>query len=161
MCIHRCFNTKHQIVHTAITAQEKMKVTWRISRSSRTSRSFRSGLVATPSQLPVKALSLLRFTLALWLLVKLMTMWMSSTSWCNKLIPLYVIIWALCNDVHLCNHCIREFWSWHVHDSHSVCLLKPGVTDVIIYYILIRANINIIGYQSKTNNSNSNSHSDL
>jgi hypothetical protein len=26
-----------------------------------------------------------------------------------KLIPLYVIIWALCDDVQLCNRCVREF----------------------------------------------------
>jgi hypothetical protein len=55
-------------------------------------------------------------------------MWMSLTLWCNKLILFYVIIRALCDDVHLCNRCVREFWSWHVHSSHSVCLLKPGVT---------------------------------
>jgi hypothetical protein len=30
---------------------------------------------------------------------------------------------------HLCNHCVREFWSWHVHGSHSVCLPKPSVTQ--------------------------------
>jgi hypothetical protein len=22
-----------------------------------------------------------------------------------------------------------SFWFWHVHGSHSVCFLKPGVTD--------------------------------
>jgi hypothetical protein len=25
-----------------------------------------------------------------------------------------------------------SFWSWHVHDSHSVCLLKLGVTPILI-----------------------------
>jgi hypothetical protein len=59
-----------------------------------------------------------------------MTMWMYMTLWCNKLIPFYVIIRALCDDVHLCNRCVREFWSWHVHSSHSVYLPKPGVTHV-------------------------------
>jgi hypothetical protein len=58
-----------------------------------------------------------------------MTMWMSMTLWCNKLILFDVIIRALCDDVHLCNRCVREFWSCHVHSSHSVCLLKPGVTE--------------------------------
>jgi hypothetical protein len=57
-----------------------------------------------------------------------MTMWMSMTLWCNKLILFYVIVRALCDDVHLCNRCVREFWSWHVHGSHSVYLPKPGVT---------------------------------
>jgi hypothetical protein len=30
-------------------------------------------------------------------------MWMSLTLWCNKLILFYVVIQALCDDVHLCN----------------------------------------------------------
>jgi hypothetical protein len=71
--------------------------------------SFRSGLATNPHSAAYEGLILLCFTLSFWLPVKLMTMWMSSTSWCNKLIPLYVIIRALCNDVHLCNWCVREF----------------------------------------------------
>jgi hypothetical protein len=35
--------------------------------------------------------------------------------------------WALQMMSHLCSSYVCEFWSWHVHDSHSVCLLKPGV----------------------------------
>jgi hypothetical protein len=57
---------------------------------------------------------------------------MSMTLWCNKLILFYVIIRALCDDVHLCNRCVREFWSWHVHGSHSVYLPKPGVTLCVL-----------------------------
>jgi hypothetical protein len=38
-----------------------------------------------------------------------MTLWMFWTSWCNKVILLYAIIWALCDDVQLCNRCVREF----------------------------------------------------
>jgi hypothetical protein len=34
---------------------------------------------------------------------------MSLTSCYNKLILLYVIIRALCDDVHLCNRCVCEF----------------------------------------------------
>jgi hypothetical protein len=37
-----------------------------------------------------------------------MTMWMSRASLCNQIITLYVIIWALCDDVRLCNYCVRE-----------------------------------------------------
>jgi hypothetical protein len=49
----------------------------------------------------------LRFVFALWLLLK--TMWMSQTVWCNRLLfPFYVIIWALCDDIQLCNCCVRE-----------------------------------------------------
>jgi hypothetical protein len=35
-------------------------------------------------------------------------------------------------DVQLCNHCVCEFWSWHVHGSHLVCLPKPGVTESVL-----------------------------
>jgi hypothetical protein len=31
-----------------------------------------------------------------------------SRTWCNQLLPLYVIIWALCGDVRLCICCVRE-----------------------------------------------------
>jgi hypothetical protein len=24
-----------------------------------------------------------------------------------------------------------SFWSWHIHSSHLVCLLKPGVTPKV------------------------------
>jgi hypothetical protein len=49
----------------------------------------------------------LRFVFALWLLLK--TMWMSQTYWCNRLLlPFYVNIWALCDDIQLCNCCVRE-----------------------------------------------------
>jgi hypothetical protein len=80
----------------------------------------------------------LRFVFALWLLLK--TMWMSQTLWCNRLLfRFYVIIWALCDDIQLCFLRRGEIssyitavyvncWSWHVHGSHSVLLIKPGVT---------------------------------
>jgi hypothetical protein len=38
-----------------------------------------------------------------------MTMWMFQTSWCNKVILISAVIWALCDDVLLCNRCVREF----------------------------------------------------
>jgi hypothetical protein len=38
-----------------------------------------------------------------------MTMWIFRTSWCNKVVLLYAIIWALCDNVQLCNHYVREF----------------------------------------------------
>jgi hypothetical protein len=59
MCTHPCFTTKQQVVHIEITAQEKTKLWKETSRSSKTTTSSRCGLAATPSQLPVKALSLL------------------------------------------------------------------------------------------------------
>jgi hypothetical protein len=43
-----------------------------------------------------------------------------------------IILWlfeALWMMSQLCNHCLCEFWSWHVHVSHSICLLKSGVTS--------------------------------
>jgi hypothetical protein len=50
-----------QVVHIATTAQEKTKSWKETSRSSKTTTNSRCGLAATPSQLSVKALSLLRF----------------------------------------------------------------------------------------------------
>jgi hypothetical protein len=61
MCTHPCFTTKHQVVRIITTAQEKVKPWEETSRSSKTTTNSRCGLAATPSQLPVKALSLLRF----------------------------------------------------------------------------------------------------
>jgi hypothetical protein len=37
-----------------------------------------------------------------------MTLWMSWTSWCNK-VPFLLLFWAMCDDVQLCNHFVREF----------------------------------------------------
>jgi hypothetical protein len=61
MCTHPCFTTKHQVVRIVTTAQEKAKPWKETSRSSKTTTNSRCGLAATPSQLPVEALSLLRF----------------------------------------------------------------------------------------------------
>jgi hypothetical protein len=43
-----------QVVRIAATAQKKMKPWRKISRSSKITTSFRRGLVATPSRLPMK-----------------------------------------------------------------------------------------------------------
>jgi hypothetical protein len=52
---------------------------------------------------------------------------------------------------HLCNCCVREFWSWHVHGSHSVYLPKPGVTcfelDVCVLVIFIAS---FVGWVAKS-----------
>jgi hypothetical protein len=37
-----------------------------------------------------------------------MTLWVSWTSWCNKVLFL-LLFWAMCDDVQLCNRCVREF----------------------------------------------------
>jgi hypothetical protein len=91
MCTHPCVNTKHQVVPIVTPTQKNMNAMWRTFMSSRTSRSSRLDKRQTPGQLPVKALLLLRFALTLWLLFKLMTMWISLTScyysstmqWCS------------------------------------------------------------------------------
>jgi hypothetical protein len=61
MCTHPCFTKKHQVVRIVTTAQEKVKPWKETSRSSKITTNSKCGLAATPSQLPVKALSLLRF----------------------------------------------------------------------------------------------------
>jgi hypothetical protein len=37
-----------------------------------------------------------------------MTLWMSWTSWCNK-VQFPLLFWAMCDDAQLCNHCVHEF----------------------------------------------------
>jgi hypothetical protein len=68
-------------------------------------------LVKTPSQQPVKAIS------ATFVFphfdnindnVMLITLWMSWTSWYNK-VPFPLLFWAMCDDVQLCSRYVREF----------------------------------------------------
>jgi hypothetical protein len=62
------------------------------------------------------------FTLLLWLWIKLMTLWLSWTSWSNK-VRFPLLFWAMCDDVQLCNHCVREFLilacTWFTFDLPS------------------------------------------
>jgi hypothetical protein len=109
MCTHPL--STHQpphprVVCIATTAQEKMKPWKETSRSSRITTSSRRGLAATPSQLPVKAtciyVSFSHFDYCKDYVDV-------SDIWCNRLLlPFYVIIWALCDDVQLCNCYVRE-----------------------------------------------------
>jgi hypothetical protein len=60
--------------------------------------------------------------------VMLMTLWMSWTSWYNKVpFPLFILsnVWWCPNMYSLCTW---VFLSWHIYGSYSVCLIKPGVT---------------------------------
>jgi hypothetical protein len=59
-----------------------------------------------------------------------MTMWMFRISWCNKVLFTSAIIWALCDDVQLCNCCVREFFIMARTWFTLGYLLKPGVTPV-------------------------------
>jgi hypothetical protein len=80
---------------------------WReTSRSFRITTSSRSGLAATPSRLPMKAaciyVSFLHFDYCKDYVDV-------SDIQCNRLLfPFYIMIWALCDDVQLCNCCVRE-----------------------------------------------------
>jgi hypothetical protein len=56
---------KHQVVHIATPAKEKMKSWWRISRSSNTMMISRHGLAAKPQSAPCEGRVLLRFVFAL------------------------------------------------------------------------------------------------
>jgi hypothetical protein len=81
---------------------------WRmISRSFKTMMSSRHRLAANPQSAACEGRVLLRFIFTLWSMFK--TLWMSRTSWCNQTNTFfYIIIWALCDDVQLCNCCVRE-----------------------------------------------------
>jgi hypothetical protein len=118
-----------QVVHVATTAQEKMKSWWRTSRTSKSTMSSRRGLAANPQSAACEGRVYLHFIFALWYLV--MTMWMSRTSWCNQLLPSFMLLFEHC--VMMSGYVTVVYvncWSWHVHGSHLVCLLKLGVTWV-------------------------------
>jgi hypothetical protein len=109
MCTHPCstHQTTHpQVVYIATTAQEKMKPWKETSRSSKITTSSRRGLAETPSRLPVKAaciyVSFPHFDYCKDYVDV-------SDIWCNRILfPFYIMIWALCDDVQLCNWCVRE-----------------------------------------------------
>jgi hypothetical protein len=95
-----------QVVCIATTAQEKMNPWKETSRSFKISTSSRRGLAATPSRLPVKAaciyVSFPHFDYCKDYVDV-------SDIWCNRLLfPFYIMIWARCDDVQLCNCCVRE-----------------------------------------------------
>ena len=97
MCTHPCstHQTPHpQVVSIATTAQEKMKPWKETSRSSKTTTSSRRGLAANPQSAAYVGRVYLRFFSALWLLLK--TMWMSWTSWCNQLLPSFMLLFEHC-----------------------------------------------------------------
>jgi hypothetical protein len=127
MCIHPYFhtNTRFPLVQTPCLKKEK-KASNQISRSSRASTSSRIRLTTSPSQLLVVGL----FMLATFLIY---AFWYKLCLWLMSVIILLTLYDYSKHCVmisHLCDRCICEFWSWHVHGSHSVCILKPGVTSI-------------------------------
>jgi hypothetical protein len=51
-------------------------------------------------------------------------------------LTLFMLLFEHCAMMfHSFNRCVHEFWSWHVHSSHSVCLLKPGVTHSMVVFL--------------------------
>jgi hypothetical protein len=100
MCTHPCstHQTPHpQVVSIATPAQEKMKPWKETTRSSKITMSFRRGLAANLSRLPVKAaciyVSFPHFDYCTYYVDV-------SDIWCNRLLfPFYIMIWVLCDDV--------------------------------------------------------------
>jgi hypothetical protein len=66
-------------------------------------------LVANLRSAAYEGLILLHFVQHFDLCVKLMTMWMLWTSWCNKVIFIFANISVLRDDDQLCNRRVREF----------------------------------------------------
>jgi hypothetical protein len=149
MCTHPCFTHQPpQVVHVATTAQVKMKLWRRTSRCFKSTMSSRRGLAANPQSAACVGRVYLCFFSALWLLLK--TMWMSWTSWCNRLLlPFYVIIWALCDDVQLCNCCVRELLilarTWFAFDFPSKTRCDTLVTPLVLLSLKLEHNIMCIG----------------
>jgi hypothetical protein len=66
-------------------------------------------------------------------------MWMYRTSWCNQLLLSFMLLFEHC--VLMSSYVTVVYvncWSWHVYGSHSVCLLKPGVTEFLTGIALTR-----------------------
>jgi hypothetical protein len=59
--------------------------------------------------------------------VMLMTLWMSRTSCCNK-VPFPLLFRAMCDDVQLCNRCVREFLILARTQFAFGLPSKPGMT---------------------------------
>ena len=111
MCTHPCSTHQTpphpQVVSIATTAQEKMKLWKEISRSSKITTSSRRGLAANPQSAACEGRVYLRLVFRTLIIIK--TMWMSQAyDVIDYYYPFYVIIWALCDDVQLCNCCVRE-----------------------------------------------------
>jgi hypothetical protein len=87
-----------------------MQGTWRTLRSSGTRMSSRSvsGKPLVRCLWMPYLLRSLFYTLII-LMTMLMTLWMSWTSWCNKVPFSALYFQAMCDDVQLCNRCVREF----------------------------------------------------
>jgi hypothetical protein len=107
MCTHPCSTHQPpQVVSIATTAQEKMKPWKETSRSSKIAMSSMRGLTATPSRLPVKAACIYVSFPHYDYCKDYVDV---SDIWCNWLLfPFYIMIWALCDDVQLCNCCVHE-----------------------------------------------------
>jgi hypothetical protein len=71
---------------------------------------------------------------------------MSWTSWCNK-VPFRYLFRALCDDVQLCNHCVREFlilartWFAFGLPSKTGCDNKPSWSSHEIMKLLWRSKV--------------------
>jgi hypothetical protein len=115
-----------QVVSIATPAQERMKMWKETTRSSKITMSSRCGLAATPSRLPMKAaciyVSFSHFDYCKDYVDV-------SDIWCNRLLFPFLVLFEHC--VMISSYVTVVYvncWSWHVHGSHSVCLLKLGVT---------------------------------
>ena len=86
-----------------------------------------------------------------------------SDIWCNRLLfPFYIMIWALCDDVQICNCCVRELlilariWFAFGLPSKTGCdrttlLFPPIIHDehyfVVIFILPCRTSISSIGQE--------------
>jgi hypothetical protein len=111
-----------------------MKLWKETSRSSKTTMSSRRGLAATPQSAACEGRVYLRFFSARWFIVR--TIWTSQT---YDVIDYYFPFNTILSTVWWCPCYVTAVyvnnWSWHVHGSHSVCLLKPGVTSTVLLHL--------------------------
>jgi hypothetical protein len=109
MCTHPCFKTHPNPRLSPL--QSVLRRRWRQHGGLSGVSGLQRVLVVFSGNPPVSCLWRpyhTMFRIRTLIYVNLMTLWMSWTSWCNKvLFPL--LLWAMCDDVQLCNRCVREF----------------------------------------------------
>jgi hypothetical protein len=126
-----------QVVSIATTAQAKMKLWKETFRSSKTTTSSR--VSGNPQLAACEGHVYLRFFSALCFIVR--TIWTSQT---YDVIDYYFPFNTILSTVWWCPCYVTAVyvnnWSWHVHGSHAVCLLKPGVTDANLKTLTLNTN---------------------
>jgi hypothetical protein len=112
MCTHRCFKThSHQVAPLQSVLRRRCRQhggLWGVPGIRRVLVMFSGKPPVSCLWRPYLLCFIFRTFITLNDYVMLMTLWMSWTSWCNK-VHFPLLFWAMCDDVQICNRCVREF----------------------------------------------------